>query len=43
MTRIALSLAFVVLLVAPALAQAPPASAPTRVRGTIEKLDGHEP
>jgi hypothetical protein len=41
MPRIALSLAFVVLLAAPALAQAPPASAPTRVRGTVEKLDGH--
>ena len=40
MTRIALSLAFIVLLVAPSLAQAPPASSPTRVRGTVEKLDG---
>ena len=28
------------LLVAPALAQTPPAAAPTRVRGTVEKLDG---
>jgi hypothetical protein len=40
MTRVALSLALVVLLVAPSLAQAPPASSPTRVRGTVEKLDG---
>jgi len=40
MTRVALSLAFIVMLVAPALAQAPPASVPTRVRGTVEKLDG---
>src|SRR3954447_14421429 len=40
MTRVALSLAFIVMLVAPALAQAPPASTPTRVRGTVEKLDG---
>ena len=40
MTRVALSLAFIVMLVAPALAQTPPAAAPTRVRGTVEKLDG---
>ena len=40
MTRIALSLAFIVLLVAPSLAQATPDSSPTRVRGTVEKLDG---
>jgi hypothetical protein len=40
MTRIALNLAFIVLLVAPSLAQTPPAATPTRVRGTVEKLDG---
>jgi hypothetical protein len=40
MTRVALSLVFIVLLVAPSLAQSPPASPPTRVRGTVEKLDG---
>jgi len=40
MIRIALSLAFIVLLVAPSLAQTPPTAAPTRVRGTVEKLDG---
>ena len=40
MTRIALSLALVGLLIAPSLAQTPPAATPTRVRGTVEKLDG---
>ena len=40
MTRIALSFALIVLLVAPSLAQAPPVATPTRVRGTVEKLDG---
>lgn len=40
MTRIALSVTLVALLIAPALAQTPPASAPTRLRGTVEKLDG---
>jgi hypothetical protein len=40
MIRVALSLAFLVLLVTPSLAQTPPASPPTRVRGTIEKFDG---
>jgi hypothetical protein len=40
MIRVTLSLAFLVLLVAPSLAQAPPAATPTRVRGAIEKLDG---
>ena len=40
MTRIALSLTLIALLVAPALAQAPSASTPSRVRGTVEKLDG---
>ena len=40
MIRIALSFAFIVLLVAPSLAQTPPTAAPTRVRGTVEKLDG---
>jgi hypothetical protein len=40
MIRAALSLALVALLVVPALAQAPPGATPTRVRGTVEKLDG---
>jgi hypothetical protein len=40
MTRIALSLTLIALLIAPALAQAPSASTPSRVRGTVEKLDG---
>jgi len=40
MIRIALSLVLIVLLVAPSLAQTPPTAAPTRVRGTVEKLDG---
>ncbi len=40
MIRMALHIAFIVLLIAPALAQAPPAATPTRVRGTVEKLDG---
>jgi hypothetical protein len=42
MIRVMLSLAFLVLLVAPSLAQAPPAATPARVRGTIEKLDGQK-
>ena len=40
MRKIALAAAFVGLFVAPALAQAPPAGTPTRVRGTVDKLDG---
>ena len=36
----ALAAAFAALLIAPALAQAPPAGTPTRIRGTVEKLDG---
>ena len=28
-------------LIAPAFAQAPPAAPPTRIRGTVEKLDNH--
>ena len=31
---------FVALLALPAIAQNPPASPPTRIRGTVEKLDG---
>src|SRR5277367_4440749 len=31
---------FVALLALPAFAQAPPAGAPARIRGTVEKLDG---
>src|SRR5689334_12824796 len=40
MIRIALNLALLVLLVAPSLAQTPPATTPTRIRGAVEKLDG---
>ena len=40
MIRIALSLVLIVLLVAPSLAQTPPTAVPSRVRGTVEKLDG---
>jgi len=36
----AIAVALVLLAVAPALAQAPPAGTPTRIRGTVEKLDG---
>jgi hypothetical protein len=32
--------AFIALAVGPALAQTPPAGAPTRIRGTVDKLDG---
>ena len=39
MIRVALSLVLLVLLIAPSLAQAPPASPPLRVRGTVETLD----
>ena len=43
--RIAVAATFLALLIAPALAQAPPAAAPatppTRVRGTIDSLDGN--
>jgi hypothetical protein len=40
MRRLAIAAALVALAVAPALAQAPPAGTPTRVRGTVDKLDG---
>jgi hypothetical protein len=36
----AIAAAFAVLFMTPALAQAPPAATPTRIRGTVEKLDG---
>ncbi len=36
----ALAAAFAALFVVPALAQTPPQGAPTRIRGTVEKLDG---
>lgn len=41
--RRTLVFAFIVIatLVVPAFAQAPPAAAPTRIRGTIEKFDDH--
>jgi len=40
MRKIALAAAVIGLFVAPALAQAPPAGTPTRVRGTVDNLDG---
>jgi hypothetical protein len=40
MRKIALAAAVIGLLIAPALAQAPPAGPPTRIRGTVDKLDG---
>jgi hypothetical protein len=42
MKRAALALTLVALLVGPALAQTPAASTPTRLRGTVEKLDDHK-
>jgi hypothetical protein len=41
MRKIALAAAMIGLFVMPALAQTPPAGTPTRIRGTVEKLDGH--
>jgi hypothetical protein len=40
MRRLAIAAALIILAVGPALAQAPPAGTPTRIRGTIDKLDG---
>lgn len=40
MGRLAIAAAVVALTVGPALAQAPPEGTPTRIRGTVEKLDG---
>jgi hypothetical protein len=40
MRKIALAVAVIGLFVMPAFAQAPPAGTPTRVRGTVDKLDG---
>jgi hypothetical protein len=40
MRKIALAAAMIGLLVMPAFAQAPPAGTPTRIRGTVDKLDG---
>jgi hypothetical protein len=40
MRKIALAAAVIGLFVVPALAQAPPAGPPTRIRGTVDKLDG---
>jgi hypothetical protein len=40
MRKIALAAAMIGVLVMPAFAQAPPASPPVRVRGTVDKLDG---
>src|SRR5205807_1274568 len=40
MRRLAMAAALVTLAVGPALAQAPPTGTPTRIRGTVEKLDG---
>ena len=39
MRKIAIA-AFIVLAIGPALAQTPPAGTPTRIRGTVDKLDG---
>lgn len=36
------AIAFVMLLTAPSLAQSPPGAAAMRIRGTVEKLDGHD-
>jgi hypothetical protein len=40
MRKIALAAAVIGVLVVPAFAQAPPAGTPTRIRGTVDKLDG---
>src|SRR5437762_4417581 len=40
MRRLAITATLVLLAVGPALAQAPPAAKPTRIRGTVDKLDG---
>jgi hypothetical protein len=40
MRKIALAAAVIGLFVMPAFAQAPPAGTPTRIRGTVDKLDG---
>ena len=40
MRRFAIAAALIALAVGPALAQAPPAGTPTRIRGTVDKLDG---
>lgn len=42
MRKIALAAAVIGLFVMPALAQAPPEGTPTRVRGTVESLDGQK-
>ena len=39
MRKIAIA-ALIALAVGPALAQTPPAGTPTRIRGTVDKLDG---
>jgi hypothetical protein len=40
MRKIVLAAALIGLIAMPAFAQAPPAGTPTRVRGTVDKLDG---
>ena len=40
-SRSFLAAVFVAVLALPATAQNPPANPPTRIRGTVEKLDGH--
>ena len=40
MKRLAIAATFIALLVGPALAQTQPQTTPTRIRGTVEKLDG---
>jgi hypothetical protein len=41
MRKFALATALIGLFAMPVLAQAPPAGTPTRIRGTVETLDGH--
>jgi hypothetical protein len=40
MRRLTIAAALIALAVGPAFAQAPPAGTPTRIRGTVDKLDG---
>jgi len=42
MSRMAIAAGLIALFTIPALAQTPPQGTPARVRGTVEKLDGHD-
>jgi len=42
MRKLAIATALLTLVVAPALAQAPPQGTPTRIRGFVDKLDGNK-